>query len=127
MPEDRWCRGHQEIDQQHQHHIDSPQEIERQVAGGRQSRHGTSRSGSAHAVKSLCDIAPFHFSPSAAMALPNIPPLSPRSFAAPSGVLPFAMRTALEMLFSPRLRAARSEEHTSELQSLMRNSYAGFF
>src|SRR3546814_1574890 len=44
----------------------------------------------------------------------------------PSDAEPGALEDTLLLEFEVGGRAIRSEEHTSELQSLMRNSYAGF-
>src|SRR3546814_8491410 len=74
MSEDRGPRGRLKVDKQHQHHICSPQEIERQVADARRLSHGARRSEPTHGVRQLRDIGPFHSYPSAAIALANIPP-----------------------------------------------------
>src|SRR3546814_5609460 len=69
-----------------------------------------------------------------AMAAPMIPPAHAPAFLAAHGwgdaqILPLAGDASFRRYFrvvDGERRAARSEEHTSELQSLMRISYAAF-
>src|SRR3546814_5697799 len=54
------------------------------------------------------------------------PDEAPRAQRVRSGILVGARRQGARARAGPRTRAGRSEEHTSELQSLMRISYAVF-
>src|SRR3546814_4230310 len=64
--------------------------------------------------------------PSPARSAPSDAPISPPQYPFPTGGRPPCLHEAGQRQAALLLKPQRSEEHTSDPQSLMRNSYASF-
>src|SRR3546814_1108973 len=89
---------------------------------GRPFRHGRDRDQGARVLRPGSPCMP-RFADRPCMSLKALEPASPLSNLSGERISPARKRASSRTL---RSKFSRSEEHTSELQSLMRNSYAVF-